>query len=194
MSNTVIVIKKSLVSGNVPTTLANGELAINTADGKLFYRNSGGTISSIENQNTFSTVNANSSLIVSTSITDILSIVGNNFVTITANTTSKTITVGSSNPSSNVFTTTSYTLKTSDAGNFVYSNTSSNNIVYVNANTLPINLPVTIVQLGTGYTSIHGNTGTTVVFASSNTARTQYSALTLLQPSLNFFVIAGDTA
>jgi len=194
MSNTVILIKRSLVSGNVPTSLANGEIAINAADGKIYYKNSRGSISSIENQNTFSTINANSSLIVTSSTTDIVSFIGNNFVTISGNTISKTVTISSSNPTSNTFTTTNYTLTTNDAGNFVYSNTSSNNIVYVNANTLPVNVPVTIVQLGTGYTSVHGNTGTTVVFASSNTARAQYSAITLLQPSLNFFIVAGDTA
>ena len=38
MSNTVIQLKFSAVSGNTPTALANGELAINTYDGKLFYR------------------------------------------------------------------------------------------------------------------------------------------------------------
>ncbi len=293
MSNTVIVIKKSLVSGNVPASLANGELAINTADGKLFYKNSGGIIASIENQNTFPTINANSSLIVATSTSDILSIVpgnnvtitgntttktitisssggtsaiadayvsdvppsspvngelwwnsstgilsiyysansvwvstspsssspntfssfnvnstiinsstisdtiyfeSNNFVSITANANSKTISISSTDPTANIFTGSSYTLTYHDAGNFVYSNSTSNNIVYVNANTLPINVPVTIVQLGTGYTSVHGNTGTTVVTSSSNTARAQYSTLTLLQPSLNFFIIAGDTA
>jgi len=39
MSNTVIQLKYSTSTGNTPTTLAFGELAINLADGKLFYKN-----------------------------------------------------------------------------------------------------------------------------------------------------------
>ena len=38
MSNTIISLKHSLESGNVPAGLANGELALNQADGRLFYR------------------------------------------------------------------------------------------------------------------------------------------------------------
>ena len=50
MSNTVIEIRHSNVSGNVPDTLANGEIAINTIDGKLFYRGGlSNTIQSIQN-------------------------------------------------------------------------------------------------------------------------------------------------
>jgi hypothetical protein len=37
MANTIITIKSSGVTGNVPSTLSPGELAINYADGKLFY-------------------------------------------------------------------------------------------------------------------------------------------------------------
>ena len=47
MANTTIQLKYSVVTSNTPTSLANGELAINGADGKLFYRTPGGTISSI---------------------------------------------------------------------------------------------------------------------------------------------------
>lgn len=39
MSNTVIQLKNSGATGNVPSTLAPGELAINYADGKLYYGN-----------------------------------------------------------------------------------------------------------------------------------------------------------
>ena len=43
---TPIVIYNSSTAGHVPSAanLATGELAINTADGKLFYKNSGGTV------------------------------------------------------------------------------------------------------------------------------------------------------
>jgi hypothetical protein len=101
MANTTIVLKKSGVPGNVPSVLANGELSINFADGKLFYRAANGTITSISGSgggsstNSFATVNANSSLIIATSATDTLSIVPGNGVSITTNTTSKTIRIDS---------------------------------------------------------------------------------------------------
>ena len=46
MSNTVIQLKFSAATGNTPTALANGELAINTYDGKIFYR--GGVSNTIQ--------------------------------------------------------------------------------------------------------------------------------------------------
>ena len=50
MSNTVIELKHSNVTGNIPADLANGEIAINTYDGKIFYRGGeSNTIQSIQN-------------------------------------------------------------------------------------------------------------------------------------------------
>jgi hypothetical protein len=46
MSNTIIELRHSYVTGNVPSDLANGEIAINTYDGKLFYR--GGVSNTIQ--------------------------------------------------------------------------------------------------------------------------------------------------
>jgi hypothetical protein len=46
MSNTVIQLKFSAVPGNTPSSLANGEIAINTYDGKFFYR--GGASNTIQ--------------------------------------------------------------------------------------------------------------------------------------------------
>jgi hypothetical protein len=49
MANTVIELRHSTVSGNTPTSLANGEIAINTFDGKIFYRGGfSNTIQTIE--------------------------------------------------------------------------------------------------------------------------------------------------
>lgn len=47
MSNTVLQLKHSTVTGNTPSVLANGEIAINTVDGKLFYSHPDGTIKTI---------------------------------------------------------------------------------------------------------------------------------------------------
>ena len=44
MSNTIIELKHSQVSGNIPSSLANGEISINTYDGKLFYKDPSGLI------------------------------------------------------------------------------------------------------------------------------------------------------
>ena len=48
MSNTIIELKHSQVSGNVPTSLSNGEISINTYDGKIFYKNPSGTIETFD--------------------------------------------------------------------------------------------------------------------------------------------------
>ena len=49
MANTIIELRHSYVSGNTPSELANGEIAINTYDGKIFYRGGiSNTIQTIE--------------------------------------------------------------------------------------------------------------------------------------------------
>ena len=44
MANTVIQLKNSGASGNIPNALAPGELAINYADGVVFFKDSTGAI------------------------------------------------------------------------------------------------------------------------------------------------------
>jgi len=88
MANTVIVLKHSTDTGTTPSVLANGELAINTYDGKLFYRGgSGNTIQTIEKYdgpggtdgdvqfNDSGTLNGDSGLTYNKT-TDILTVVG----------------------------------------------------------------------------------------------------------------------
>ena len=98
-ANLIVVLKNSGITGNVPTSLANGELALNYADGKLYYRDATNTILSISGSgggaNSFATINSNSSLIFATSNNDILSIRPGNNITITTNTFTKTITINS---------------------------------------------------------------------------------------------------
>lgn len=98
MANTTVQLKKSGVTGNVPPSLSYGELALNYADGKLFYRHANNSIASISTgttANSFATVNSNSSLILASSSTDTLSFAAANTIRITTNTTSKLITIGS---------------------------------------------------------------------------------------------------
>jgi hypothetical protein len=81
--------------------LANGEIAINYADGRIYYLNANGSIASISgggsSSYSFSTINVNSSLVLATSPTDILTLAGANGITVTACTSTKTITIGNDN-------------------------------------------------------------------------------------------------
>ena len=117
-ANTVIQVKKSGVSGNTPADLNTGELALNYADGKLFYKNGIGVVSSIENQNTFETLNVDSTLIVAGSTTDILSLVSGDNITLTPDPVHKKITISSSSGHS-------YTV----SGNLLTSSTASNQVL-----------------------------------------------------------------
>jgi len=92
-SNTVIQVKKSGTTGNTPVSLNYGELALNWADGKLYYKNGTG-IKAIYNQKTFSTINANNTLILAGNYADTLNFVGNNGITITGNAINSQISIG----------------------------------------------------------------------------------------------------
>jgi hypothetical protein len=95
MSNTSIQLKKSGVTGNTPesTDLSYGEVALNYADGKLYYKNALDDISYITNQDSFATVSVNGSLILATSSTDILTLTAGNNISLIGNTSTKTITI-----------------------------------------------------------------------------------------------------
>ena len=98
IANTVITLRKSGVSGNVPSSLNYGELGLNYADGILYYKSASGTVKSFSGSgaNSFATVIANSSLILASSNNDILTINGANGVSVIANTLTKTITIDGS--------------------------------------------------------------------------------------------------
>jgi hypothetical protein len=95
MSNTSIQLKKSGTTGNVPANLVYGELALNYADGKLYYKNSSDVITYISGgaSDSFATINVNSTLVFATSPTDILNFTSSNGVTVSANPLSKTINI-----------------------------------------------------------------------------------------------------
>jgi len=93
MSNTAIQLKKSGVSGNTPSGLSFGEVALNYADGRLYYKNSGGGTSYIYNQLSFDTIIANGSILFAGSGSDTLSFAAGNNITISTNTVTKTITI-----------------------------------------------------------------------------------------------------
>jgi uncharacterized protein (UPF0303 family) len=96
ISNTAIKLKKSGIAGNTPLDLNFGELALNYADGRLYYKNADGQIVHYQaggggSSDSFATINVNSTLVFATSNTDTLSFVGSNGVSVTANAQSKTI-------------------------------------------------------------------------------------------------------
>lgn len=100
MANTTIQLKKSATPAASPSDLANGELAINYADGKLFYKAANGTILSITSgtsTNSFSTVNANGTLVVADSPTNILTVVPGNNITVVGDAVNDKVTVGLTN-------------------------------------------------------------------------------------------------
>ena len=98
MANTTLQVRKSGITGNVPSSLAFGELALNYADGKLYYKAANSSITYIQSgtsTDSFATINANSSLILATSPTDTLSIRPGNNITISTDTVGKSITINS---------------------------------------------------------------------------------------------------
>ena len=97
ISNTVIQIKKSGVTGNVPSSLNLGELALNYVDNKLFYTNASGGTSwfyGANNGPSFSTVSNGTSLITATAPNDTLTFATANGISISTNSSTKIITVG----------------------------------------------------------------------------------------------------
>lgn len=102
-SNTVIQLKRSSATGNAVTSadINYGELAINYADGVLFYRKPDDSIGEIYTPNVYSTVNVNSTLLVPTSPTKILSLQPKNYITVTGVSSNDTIII-SETLSSNV--------------------------------------------------------------------------------------------
>jgi len=101
IANTIVRLRNSGVSGNVPSSLYFGELALNYADEKLFFKSANGSIVSLSgsgssgsNTNSFASINVNSTLIQATSSTDTLKFVASNGINITADSNTKTITIG----------------------------------------------------------------------------------------------------
>jgi hypothetical protein len=94
--NTTIQIKRSGDVGNTPNTsiINYGELALNYADGLLFYKNSLGQIKSIKTQDVFESINIGGSLLVPTSPSDVLTINSANGIVLSACTTTDTIIIG----------------------------------------------------------------------------------------------------
>jgi hypothetical protein len=173
---TKIRLKKSGLTGNVPnsTELEYGELAINYADGVLYYKDSSNNIQQISGavSNTFETINANGTLLIPDSNTDILSILAGDGIDITGNGISDTLTISvrlndTINSNSNLEAATANAVKTAydlantanttaslayDAANNAAVKVTANSGTAFSANTLSFNntatVSVTVTQDG----------------------------------------------
>ena len=91
--------------------------------------------------------------------------------------------------------TSSYTPVLGDASDFIEMNSSSGNTLTVptNANVAyPVGTTLHIVQVGTGQTTVVGDTGVTVNGTPGLKLRTQWSAATLVKRATNTWVLFGD--
>ena len=96
MANTIFQHKRSGTPSNVPSTLELGEIAINYADGLIFYKNTTGQIVSISGSgggNQFGTVNANGTLVVADTPGDVLNLVAGTNVTFSVDAVNDIITI-----------------------------------------------------------------------------------------------------
>ncbi len=95
--STTIRLKSSGSTGNIPSNseLAFGEVALNYADGVLYFKNASNIVTQISGSeaNTFETINANGTLIIADSNVDILTLSSGNGIDITGNASSDSLTV-----------------------------------------------------------------------------------------------------
>lgn len=96
--STTIRLKKSGATGNVPSnsSLEFGEIALNYADGILYYKDASNIIQQISGSaaNTFETINANGALLIADSNTDILTLNPGTAINIAGDGITDTITIG----------------------------------------------------------------------------------------------------
>jgi hypothetical protein len=103
-------------------------------------------------------------------------------------------------PSTNAQTGSTYTLVLSDAGKYVEMNNSSSNILTVPLNAsvaFPIGSEITIIQTGTGPTTITPAVGVTVNYysltgAANRIIKSQWSAATLIKRNTDTWVLIGN--
>lgn len=182
IANTTIQIKKSGTTGNKPTSLNYGELALNYYDGKLFYKDSSGNISHFYGANngpSFATANANNNLILASTPNDTLSLNAANGISITACTTTKTITIGDG---------TTYSLASSAAlyanGAFIQANAafdaansgSTPAFAFAQANAAFIQANAAFEAANSGSTPAYAFTQANAAYAQANTATTNAAA------------------
>lgn len=95
-------------------------------------------------------------------------------------------------------TTTNYLILSSDDGKVILTNSSSANILYVPHNSytaLPVGTQVTIVQKGSGQTTVAGlDPAVTLRYNTTLKLRSQYSVATVLKIATDEWLVFGDLA
>lgn len=111
MPNTTIQLKKSGTASNTPSSLAYGELAINYADGKLFYKAANGVVVPFASGTiSFGTINANGTLVVADSPGAIVSFLSGNNISVLGDAVNDRITINADiSPAYNAANTAQYT-------------------------------------------------------------------------------------
>jgi hypothetical protein len=171
-----IILKKSSVSEKVPTTgdLDYGELALNYADGKLYYKTSTNTIEAFvagagggSSSDSFKNIAvAGQSTVVADSPTDTLTLVGGTGLSITTDSSTDTITLTNSSPDQVVSLTGSGSVSISGTyPNFTISGTDTNTTYSAGSG---------LNQIGTIFE--HDNTSSVTTL--SATSRTYVTGLT----------------
>lgn len=185
MANTSIKLKKSGVSGNVPIDLEFGETALNYADGKLYYKNANNVITYIStgagggSTDSFSTINVNSTLILATSNADILSFASSSGISLSANPTTKVITIddGITKDLAQAAFDYANTIVVS-SGATISDNNTSNNVMYINF-TSNTSGPLSVIETSSANLSFTPATGTLNVNGLTVTPNTSINSKTM---------------
>lgn len=128
MPNTTIAIKKSGTPSAIPAALANGELAINYADGILYYKNTSGYIASISGGggpggNYYSIVDANGTLLIADTTGDVVSIYPGDNIIITGDALNDKMYINADLTAANSWANTKVASVTSNSNSRIWANT-----------------------------------------------------------------------
>ena len=135
MANTVIALRKSATIGATPGSLANGELAINYADGVIYYRAANGSIASISSGTpSFGTISANGTLLIADQVNDYLTINPGDNITIVGDAINDKLTINANLTAANSWANTKLSNGTVTlAGSLTTTGTiTANGYVYIN--------------------------------------------------------------
>ncbi len=180
-----IRIRRSTTAAAVPSSLQTGELAINEADGIIYYRNSSGVVTEYRSRMADGdrgdiTVGGNGSTLT----------IDNGSVTY-AKLAAQTISAYDSNSPS-----TTYALGP-QLGRLLTVNALFPAFFIVPNNTsdpVPIGSRVDIVQVGAGQVTVSPESGVTINATPGRKLRAQYSFATLIKTGPNVWLLVGDLA
>lgn len=180
-----IRIRRSTTAAAVPSSLQTGELAINEADGIIYYRNSSGVVTEYRSRLADGdrgdiTVGGNGSTLT----------IDNGSVTY-AKLAPQTISAYDLNSPSSTY------LLGPQMGRLLTLNSlfAANMPVPVNStDPVPIGSRVDLVQLGAGQITVVPEAGVTINATPGRKLRTQYSQATLIKTGTNVWLLVGDLA